>query len=89
MFDDKGRKRMNFFYKAAFYDRDAFVNFNTRYSISVVPFDEYKTNATYKERSINPWYGVVYDCGNEIFRTVGEVSSDGTVPSWDIQENQK
>lgn len=35
LFDDKGRKRANFFYKAAFYDRDAFINFNTRFSISV------------------------------------------------------
>lgn len=29
--DDKGRIRATFFYKAAFYDRDAFVNFGTRY----------------------------------------------------------
>lgn len=29
--DDKGRIRATFFYKAAFYDRDAFVNFETRY----------------------------------------------------------
>ena len=33
--DDKGRKRASFFYKAAFYDRDAFVNFNTRFHVSV------------------------------------------------------
>ena len=32
LFDDKGRERLNFFYKAAFYDRDAFVNFTTRYN---------------------------------------------------------
>lgn len=30
--DDKGRIRATFFYKAAFYDRDAFVNFEKRYS---------------------------------------------------------
>lgn len=35
LFDNKGRKRANFFYKAAFYDRDAFINFNTRFSLSV------------------------------------------------------
>lgn len=35
LFDDKGRKRANFFYKAAFYDRDAFINFYTRFCVSV------------------------------------------------------
>ena len=35
LFDDKGRKRANFFYKAAFYDRDAFINFETRFHLSV------------------------------------------------------
>ena len=29
--DDKGRERASIFYKAAFYDRDAFVNFQKRY----------------------------------------------------------
>lgn len=29
--DDKGRIRGRFFYKAAFYDRDSFMNFTTRY----------------------------------------------------------
>lgn len=35
LFDNKCRKRANFFYKAAFYDRDAFINFNTRFHASV------------------------------------------------------
>ena len=29
--DNKGRERATIFYKAAFYDRDAFINFNKRY----------------------------------------------------------
>jgi hypothetical protein len=33
--DNKGRKRATFFYKAAFYDRDAFSNFETRFHVSV------------------------------------------------------
>lgn len=33
LIDDKGRKRGTFFYKAAFYDRNAFINFETRYKI--------------------------------------------------------
>jgi len=89
VFDNKGRKRMNYFYKGAFYDRSAFVNFNTRYTVGVVPFDEYESDASYEERSVKPWYGVVYDCSNEIFRTTGEVSPDGSVKVWDIQDNQK
>lgn len=32
LLDDKGRVRATFFYTAAFYDRDAFVNFSTRYN---------------------------------------------------------
>lgn len=31
LIDAKGRERANIFYKAAFYDRDAFINFNARY----------------------------------------------------------
>jgi hypothetical protein len=33
LIDNKGRKRATFFYKAAYYDRDAFINFETRYQI--------------------------------------------------------
>ena len=33
--DDKGRKRITYFYKGAFYDRDAFSNFLTRFSLVV------------------------------------------------------
>lgn len=47
LFDNKGRKRANFFYKAAFYDRDAFINFNTRFHVGVDhiadPAEEYDT----------------------------------------------
>lgn len=31
LYDDKGRVRASIFYKAAFYDRDAFININKRY----------------------------------------------------------
>lgn len=33
LLDDKGRIRASIFYKAAFYDRDAFMRLNTRYAI--------------------------------------------------------
>lgn len=46
LFDEQGRKRANFFYKAAFYDRDAFINFNTRFHVGVDhvadPADDYE-----------------------------------------------
>ena len=35
LIDNKGRKRASFFYKAAFYDRDAFINFETRFHLNV------------------------------------------------------
>ncbi len=38
LLDHKGRRRASIFYKGAFYDRDAFINFETRYSYSVVTF---------------------------------------------------
>lgn len=34
LIDDQGRERASIFYKAAFYDRDAFVNVNRRFSVS-------------------------------------------------------
>lgn len=71
LIDNENRKRISFFYKGAFYDRDAFSNFEHRYTFSEMPFDEYKTNATYEDRKAKEWYGIVYDCGKEIFRTDG------------------
>lgn len=38
--DDKGRVRGTLFYKAAFYDRDAFVNFKTRYERNCKYYDK-------------------------------------------------
>lgn len=40
LLDDKGRERATFFYKAAFYDRDAFINFTSRYTSQSKYFDE-------------------------------------------------
>ena len=41
LIDDKGRVRATFFYKATFYDRDAFINFNTRYTAYIDYTDDY------------------------------------------------
>lgn len=63
--DDKGRKRISFFYKGG-YDVDAFSNFERRYSFKILPFDEYKSNVDYLERKFKPWKVFITDCGNKI-----------------------
>lgn len=64
--DDKDRIRINFFYKGSFWDRDAFVNFNTRYGFSVQPFDNYESDASYEDRKLKPWTVYATDCGKNI-----------------------
>ena len=63
--DNKGRKRISYFSKLVSYDRDAFSNFYTRYSYSIVPFDDY-TTSTYEERKFRPWTLYITDGGNRI-----------------------
>ena len=62
--DDKGRKRISVFYKGAFYDREAFSNFLQRYSFVILPFDNYKSEASYEERKFKPWRLFMTDCGD-------------------------
>lgn len=64
--DSKGRERISFFYKGAFWDRDAFCNFNTRYGFSVMPFDNYNSDASYDERKLKPWTVYATDCSKNI-----------------------
>lgn len=64
--DDKGRKRISFFYKGSFYDRDAFSNFECRYSFKISPFDDYKSDVSYQERKFKPWKLFITDCGKKI-----------------------
>ena len=66
LYDDKGRERASFFYKAAFYDRDAFINFNRRYSYSNIPFDNYESDISYEDRKFKPWKLCITDCGKVI-----------------------
>ncbi len=58
--DDKGRVRASFFYKGAFYDRDAFINFNTRYSIEINKYLKQEEKGRYEMQKVdvkNPLYG--------------------------------
>lgn len=64
--DDHDRKRISFFYKGTFYDRDAFDNFERRYSFEISPFDDFKTDATYQERKFKPWKLYITDGGKRI-----------------------
>jgi hypothetical protein len=65
LFDDKGRERATIFYKAAFYDRDSFINFNCRYYIT----------SEYVEKEEGDKYHPKYVCvkdhatGEELFKT--------------------
>jgi len=67
--DDKGRRRGQVFYKAAFYDRDAFFHLNRRFNCREEPEDEYKGPTSYKERKVGNWYGMVYDQEECVFKT--------------------
>lgn len=66
VFDNKGRKRISFFYKGALYDRDAFSNFECRYGYRILPFDNYESDATYDERKFKPWRVFITDNGERI-----------------------
>lgn len=60
--DDQGRTRASIMHKAAFYDEDA--------SVTIVPrFQASYQYADKMGKDSNAVYGVVTDCGKEIFRT--------------------
>lgn len=65
--DDRGRERGSFFYKAAFYDRDAHINIVRRFSVrseyvSAPPRGNEYVRAHAKRV-------IVTDCGKEVFTT--------------------
>jgi hypothetical protein len=59
--DEKGRVRANIFYKAAFYDRRADINFVRRYKTGDFPEDNFESRISYKERKEGDWYFRVID----------------------------
>lgn len=66
--DDKGRERASIFYKAAFYDRDAFITVTHRFGIRRVFGEKYNPKAPYQHE--------VIDCGKRVFVTA-EVPQPG------------
>lgn len=98
--DDKGRERFTFFYKAAFYDRDAFTNFNQRYTIveeRVIPegITDIYEELTYEERKTLKKYICVKDAdGTVLFKTepvdqVGNYTEDYYATAPMVEECEK
>lgn len=75
LIDDKGRKRASFFYKAAFYDRDAFINFDTRYTTYIDYIDD-PVESVYEEWHKSPIIGHIRDCEEIIYSTAAKDSFD-------------
>jgi hypothetical protein len=80
--DNKGRKRANFFYKAAFYDRDAFINFNTRFHIEVDHIADPESD--YKVWKDSDYQGTVKDgdvviCSTACVQPTGDYFKDDEI----------
>lgn len=86
--DDKGRVRISFFYKGAFYDRDAFSNFNIRYDYSILPFDNWETHATSEERYAKPWKLCITDCDEPII-ILKEWTVSNVEDKWNIDRKME
>jgi hypothetical protein len=69
--DDKGRVRGQFFYKAAFYDRDSFMNFTTRYT----------WRSDYSEKNFCG-YDVFDSEKNEVIFKTEKMSTDCNTPGY-------
>lgn len=63
--DNKGRERASIFYKAAFYDRDAFLNITRRFTYGYQPVLGY-SNRNYQKGG---WIGVALDGDKVIYKT--------------------
>jgi hypothetical protein len=92
LIDNKGRKRASFFYKAAFYDRDAFINFDTRFHVSVDHVAD--PAADYDVWKASDYQGTVKDgdvviCSTKCVPATGSYDGDDKVkkPLWEELEN--
>lgn len=59
LIDDKGRIRATLFYKASFYDREAFINFNRRFSFNIISYLPQDQTGHYEKQTVkihNPNY---------------------------------
>lgn len=75
LLDEQGRIRATIFYKAAFYDRDAFINFERRYNTNYEPFDvKASEGLSYSEKELLPYCGVIKDGNVVIWKTEPEAA---------------
>ena len=86
--DNNGRVRAMFFYKAAYYDRKAFINFETRFKVEVDHTADYDA-VGYTAWKESDWQGTVKDGDKVIFSTecvptVGDYLKDEEIkkPLW-------
>jgi hypothetical protein len=80
--DNKGRKRMTFFYKAAFYDRDAFSNLQTRFQLDVTHTAD--PEAGYEVWKASDFQGTIKDgdviiCQTRCVPATGDYSKDDKI----------
>lgn len=69
LLDDKGRVRANFFYKAAFYDRDAFVNFECAIIVTYRSKEPNEYGSCVMNKNTNE---VIFDGGNADISNSGD-----------------
>lgn len=74
--DEKGRKRASIFYKAAFYDRGAFIRISRRFGCQVQPEKGWGSNY---DQETSPRVCVVTDCDEIVWR------SEPMSPSKDVE----
>lgn len=72
LIDDKGRIRATFFYKAAFYDRESFINFKTRY--------HYEPD--YSKDGVYSWIVVDSADKNKVIFSSGEINNNVKEPDY-------
>lgn len=88
--DNKGRERATIFYKAAFYDRSAHINFTLRYRSGERPVGGWDA---YRDSEIVAWECYVTDCGQDIFVTEPTPSVDRSqqyeTPFYELKQGKR
>lgn len=82
LLDERGRKRAAIFYKAAFYDRDAFITISRRFGLQVQPEGGWDSDY---DRETVPRICVVTDC-DEIVWWSAPMSPSGDVEWFQLDE---
>jgi hypothetical protein len=87
--DNKGRKRMTFFYKAAFYDKSAFSNLQTRFQLDVT--HTANPDSDYEVWKASDFQGTVKDgeviiCQTKCIPATGDYSKDDKIKDGLLEE---